>query len=73
MNCEGLFHFTFRNSKASPTTLLQRICTRKITQIVFISNDKKKTRTAVTFEPEQQEAVMTLANCLLTEARKLVQ
>lgn len=73
MNCEGLFHFIFRNSKASPTTLLQRICTKKITQIVFISNDKKKTRTAVTFEPEQQEAVMQLANCLLTEARKLVQ
>ncbi|HRX93810.1 MAG TPA: hypothetical protein P5158_06840 [Chitinophagaceae bacterium] len=73
MNCEGLFHFTFRNSKASPTTLLQRICTKKITQIIFISNDKKKTRTAVTFEPEQQQAVMQMANCLLTEARKLVQ
>ncbi len=72
MNCEGLFHFIFRNSKSTPTTLLQRMCTKKITQIVFTSNDKKQTKTTVTINPEDQENLMNLANCLVNEARALI-
>lgn len=72
MNCEGLFHFVFRNSHATPTTLLQRMCTKKITQIIFTGNDKKQTKTTLTVKPEQQEIVMKMANCLVNEAKKLV-
>lgn len=72
MNCEGLFHFTFRNSNASPTTLLQRMCTKKITQIIFTGNDKKQTKTTILVDPETQETLMNLANCLVNEAKTLV-
>ena len=72
MNCEGLFHFIFRNSHSSPTTLLQRMCTKKITHIIFTGNDKKQTKTTVTVGEAEQEALMNLANCLVTEAKKLV-
>jgi hypothetical protein len=72
MNCEGLFHFIFRNSKSAPTTLLQRMCTKKITHIIFTSNDKKQTKTTVTIALQEQETLMTLANCLVNEARALI-
>lgn len=72
MNCEGLFHFIFRNSRSTPVTLLKRMCTMKMTQVVFTGNDKKKTKTTVTVNPETQEALMKLANCLVEEARGLI-
>jgi hypothetical protein len=72
MNCEGLFHFIFRNSKNTPTTLLQRICTKRITHIIFTGNDKKQTKTTVTLGTTEQDALMALANCLVTEAKTLV-
>ncbi len=72
MNCEGLFHFIFRNSRSTPTTLLQRLCTRKVTHIIFTGSDKKQTKTTVTVGPQEQEALMQLANCLVSEARTLI-
>jgi hypothetical protein len=72
MNCEGLFHFIFRNSKSNPTTLLQRLMSNKLTQIVFTGNDKKQTKTTITIGPKEQEAIMKLANCLVTEAKNLI-
>lgn len=72
MNCEGLFHFIFRNSRSAPTTLLQRLCTKKVTHVIFTGNDKKQTKTTVTLDPAQQEALMHLANCLVNEAKTLV-
>ncbi|HUR66476.1 MAG TPA: hypothetical protein VMZ03_08985 [Chitinophagaceae bacterium] len=70
MNCEGLFQFVFKNSLSTPTTLLQRILTKKTTQLIFNSNTKKPI--TVTVGPKEQEALMTLANCLVTEARTLI-
>ncbi len=72
MNCEGLFHFIFRNSASAPTTLLQRMCTKKITHIIFTGNDKKQTKTTVTVSAQEQETLMTLANCLVTQAKTLL-
>lgn len=72
MNCEGLFHFIFRNSHSTPTTLLQRMCTKKITHIIFTGNDKKQTKTTITVEPQEQEVLMKLANCLVNEAKTLI-
>lgn len=72
MNCEGLFQIVFRNLNSSPTTLLQRMCTKKITQITFTSNDKKQTKTTITVESEKQDILMNLANCLVNEAKTLI-
>jgi len=70
MNCEGLFHFIFRNSNSTPTTLLQRICTKKITHIIFTGNNKKQT--IVSVGEKEQEVLMKFANCLVSEAKTLV-
>lgn len=70
MNCEGLFQFVFRNSNSNPTTMLQRIMTKKITHIIFTGNGKKPV--TVTIGPAEQESIMALANCLVTEAKTLL-
>ena len=69
MNCEGLFHFVFRNT-ASTTTLLQKLSTQKIDHIVFTGNNKKES--TVTFAPQAQQTVMAQANCLVNEAKTLI-
>lgn len=70
MNCEGLFQFVFKNTRSTPTTLLQRIITKKITHIIFAGNSGKSF--TVNVGPKEQEALMALANCLVTEARLLI-
>jgi hypothetical protein len=70
MNCEGLFQFVFKNSHNTPVTMLQRICTKKVTQIVFTGNSKKPI--TVNLGLKEQELLMSLANCLVTEARTLI-
>lgn len=70
MNCEGLFQFVFKNTRNTPTTMLQRIMTKKITHIIFNGNSKKPV--TVTIGPKEQEAIMALANCLVNEAKGLI-
>jgi len=69
MNCEGLFHFIFRNS-VTPTTLLNRMMTQKITHIIFTGNNKKET--TLTVGVQEQKMLMDLANCLVTEAKTML-
>ena len=69
MNCEGLFHFIFRNSQ-STTSLLQRMSTQKITHFVFTGNNKKET--TVTVGPQEQKMLMELAACLIAEAKTII-
>lgn len=69
MNCEGLFHFIFRNT-ASTASLLQRMTTQKITHIIFTGNNKKET--TVTFGEQEQKMVMELAACLVTDAKTII-
>lgn len=70
MNCEGLFQFVFKNTPGTPTTLLQRMCTKKITQIIFTGNAKKPI--TVNVGANEQQALMTLANCIVTDAKALI-
>jgi hypothetical protein len=70
MNCDGLFHFTFRNTNPSPTAL-QNLGNKKITSIRFKDNSGKETGVILT--PAQQQQLMDLANCVISEAKKLVQ
>ncbi len=69
MNCEGLFHFIFRNGTTAPV-LLRKLSTQKIEKIVFTGNNKKET--IVTLTPEQRQMVMDLAACMVKEAPALI-
>lgn len=70
MNCEGFFQFVFRNTNNPPTTMLQRIMTKKITHIIFTGNGKKPV--TVNVGPKEQEAIVALATCLVNDARGLI-
>lgn len=70
MNCEGLFQLVFKNTRSTPTTVLQRILTKKTLQFVFTGNTGKPL--TVNVGPKEQEALMTLANCLVEEGRTLI-
>jgi hypothetical protein len=70
MNCEGLFQFVFRNVNSSPTTMLQRMLTKKVTQLVFTCNNSKQV--TVNLGAAEQQALMTLANCLVNDAKSLI-
>ena len=69
MNCEGLFHFTVKNTP-STASLLQKLSTQKLNNIVFTGNTKQQTTLRLT--PEQQQTFMTFANCVATEAKTLI-
>lgn len=69
MNCDGYFHMRFRNGASTPSQL-QQLMNKKVTQVVFIANDKKET--VVTFSPEQQQTFNSMAKCVVAEGKKLV-
>jgi hypothetical protein len=69
MNCEGLFHFIFRNTASLPS-MLTKMCTQ-INHITF-SGDNKKNVSTVTLSPADQQLFMSLAACLVDEAKKLI-
>ena len=69
MNCEGLFHITFKNLPTSPSPL-QRLATKKITAISFTSNDKSVT--TISLGVTQQQELMEMINCQVTEAKKII-
>lgn len=69
MNCEGLFHFVFKNSASTPS-LLQKIMTQKINHIVFTGNNKKES--TINISAKDQDALLSLASCLVNEAKKLI-
>ncbi len=69
MNCEGLFHFIYKNS-VNTTSQLQKLTTQKISQIVFTGNDKKEIK--IILSPQNQEALVALGTCLVNEAKGLI-
>ena len=69
MNCEGLFHFIYKNS-VNTTTQLQKLTTQKISQIVFTDANKKEI--TVTITGKDQELLISLGTCLVTEAKTLI-
>lgn len=70
MNCDGLFHFTFRNQANLPM-LLQNFVNKQVTSIKFIDNTKKEIVLSLT--EEQQVIFKKLANCIVNEAKTLLQ
>ena len=69
MNCEGLFHFIFKNSPSTPT-ILQRLMTMGTNHITFTGNNKKES--TIEIKLEDQEKFMNRVACLVEEAKKLL-
>jgi hypothetical protein len=67
-NCDGLFHFTFRNTDPLPSAL-SNLGTKKITSIRFKDNTNKETGIILT--AEQQQIFSNLINCVISEGKKL--
>jgi hypothetical protein len=69
MNCEGLFHFIYRNTATVPS-MLTKMTTQKINHILFTGNNKKET--TINLSPADQQLFMTLAYCLVENAKELI-
>jgi hypothetical protein len=69
MNCEGLFHINFRNLATTPYAL-QRIATQKISSIRLIGSNKSETN--IILREEQKELLMSMAACVIKEAKTLL-
>jgi hypothetical protein len=70
MNCEGLFHFIFRNG---PTVnyQLKKMATMPISHMVFADRNEKTI--PVTLSSQQQEKLRNALRCFTEEAPKLLQ
>ena len=69
MNCEGLFHVTFKNLTTTPG-VLQRLTSKKITAISLTGNNK--TVTTISLGPTQQQELMDLIACAVKESKTLI-
>jgi len=70
MNCQGLFHLTFRNTNPAPSSL-QNLGSKKISSVKFKDNTAKET--TITLNADQQETLMQLINCMIDAGKKLSQ
>jgi len=70
MNCDGLFHFTFRNTDPAQSSLIN-LGSKKITSIRFKDNTNKET--GISFTAEQQQLFEDLTNCIISGSKKLLQ
>lgn len=70
MNCEGLFHFIFRNAVAV-NYQLKKLATAKISHIVFTDRDQKSI--PVNLDEPMQLKFMQAVDCVSKEAVKLLQ
>jgi hypothetical protein len=68
MNCEGAFHFTFRNTEGTPTNL-QRLTDKKISSLKLTNG---KITTDIVFNDEQKKKLMLMAGCVVREAKTLI-
>lgn len=68
MNCQGLFHTSFKNMAATPS-MLQRLATKKILSIKMIGT---RGEVDLVLNEQQQEQLMKAINCIITEAKTLL-
>jgi hypothetical protein len=68
-NCDGAFHFTFKNTPATPSWL-NRMAAKKIATITLIGSDKKEM--ILKFSEEQKALFQSMAVCMTTEGKTLI-
>jgi hypothetical protein len=69
MNCEGAFHFTFRNTAATAANL-KRLTDHKVAS--FHITGANKTVIDVVFTPEQKDRFMRMASCVVLASKALI-
>ena len=69
MNCDGYFHFKYRNNQGT-NTILQKLSTLKVSQFIFTGRDKKEK--IVSLLPDQQKALMEATACIVAESKTLI-
>ena len=69
MNCEGAFHFTFRNGPATPGQLA-RLGDKRVSGFKIIGSDKKPID--ITFTEEQKQKFQRMASCVTRESKTLL-
>jgi len=69
MNCEGAFHFSFRNTVATPSNL-KKIGERKISS--FKITGANNTVTEITLNEDQRQLFRRMTSCVLLQAKTLI-
>ena len=69
MNCQGAFHFSFKNSANTPPQL-QRLLDKKINS--FHITGPNKTITDVSFSEEQKAQLHRMAACVVRDSKTLL-
>lgn len=69
MNCDGYFHFKFKNGQVTPT-VLKNLSTKKVAQFIFNADEKKPF--TVSLLADQQDIFMKGASCIADEAKTLI-
>ncbi len=69
MNCEGLFHITFRNSTITPTAL-QNLATKKVSSIQLSGNGKKLTN--IVLSEDEKVMLINMTMCAIKESKLLI-
>lgn len=69
MNCDGAFHFIFKNSTTTPSWL-NRMATKKIATIKLTGTDKKEL--VLSFSDEQKAVFQSMASCMANDAKSLL-
>lgn len=69
MNCEGAFHFTFKNT-ASTNSNLQRLIDKKVN--AFHITGPNKTLTDIAFSAEQKLQLQKMVSCVVQQGKSLI-
>jgi hypothetical protein len=69
MNCQGAFHFSFKNSANTPPQL-QRLLDKKVNS--FHITGPNKTITDVNFSAEQKAQLLRMAACVVRDSKTLL-
>jgi hypothetical protein len=67
MNCEGAFHFSFKNT-ANTASWLNKMVTKKVATIKLMSG---KIETLITLNEEQKILFQKMATCIAAEGKRL--
>ena len=68
MNCEGAFHFSFKNSATTPSQL-QRLIDKKIN--TFHITGANKTVTDVSFSADEKQKFSRMVSCVVRDSKTL--
>lgn len=69
MNCDGAFHFIFKNTPTNQSWL-NRLVTKKVASIKLTGTGGKEM--VIAFTEEQKQAFQNMAACIATEAKTLL-